>query len=471
MAGEPVLVLQMQRMGDLILSFPMMLWLSRCYPGRPIQVVAEESFFRPLIPVSPHVTYISWPQAAAGALLGRRYRLVVNLSIREEAARLAGMLESDFKVGPVREADGTLRVHGDWQLYRASLVGQGRHNRFHWADLNALGMIPLDAFRLTTIEPPRAPAAGNDKVGLFIGASEPGKRPDAAFYAGLIRALLDRGLKPVLLGGPADRPLADAVRTESRMPRLMDLVGKLTLTELVEFGRTLALFITPDTGPMHLAAWTGLPALNISVGHVNPWDTGPYQPGHFVLRSTASCARGCWSCRFAACPCRAKLEPRPVAALASLVLRGPRERVERVRLPGLDLFESARTEEGLHCLRRLGPQLSPHAADLAGEFWRRVFLMQLSACPQEPVTAAFADLAAAFPRLAGAVRATLPRVRLGVARLAREPLATHAICREIPPFWRPLGSFLEMSGQNEDASPAWLEKSLGFVERLAGLLP
>lgn len=470
MAEEPVLVLQMQRMGDLILSFPLLLWIARCYPGRPIHVVAEEAFSRPLLPVSPHVAYISWQDAAQGALFGRRYRAVVNLSIREEAARLAGSLPADIKLGPVRGADGVLRVRGRWQLYRAGLVGQGRHNRFHWADLNAMDMIPLKALQLTDFGVPRAPAPGNGRVGLFIGASEPGKRPDAAFYAGLARGLLDRGLKPVLLGGEADKPLAEAVRAESRLP-LVNLVGRMSLAELAEYGETLALMITPDTGPMHLAAWTGLPTLNLSVGHVNPWDTGPYQPGHLVLRSTASCARGCWSCRWPDCPCRGGLSPQPVAALAALALRGPRERLARVHLPGLALFETARTEQGLFTLRRLGPAQAASAAELSGEFWRRFFLWRLSTqpvLPVEPVAEAWSALAGAFPRLAQAARAALPGLSLGVARWTRGGKAD--LRQGVLPFWRPLASFLEMSGQNEDATPAWTKSNLELLERLGVLL-
>jgi ADP-heptose:LPS heptosyltransferase len=469
MAGEPILVLQMQRMGDLLLSFPLMLWLGRCHPGHPVHVVAEESFFRPLMPTSPHAAYISWRDAAAGALAGKRYRLIINLSIREEAARLAGTLEAERKVGPVRGADGALRVLGGWQLYRASLVGQGRHNRFHWADLNALDLVPLEAFRLTTYPPPAIPAPDNDRVGLFLGASEPGKRPDAAFFAGLARALLERGLKPVLLGGPDDKPLAEAVRRESGL-RLADMVGRLGLTAFAEFCRSLALFITPDTGPMHLAAWTGTPALNLSIGHVNPWDTGPYQPGHLVLRSTASCARGCWSCRLPACPCRAALQPRPVAALAALAVRAERARLARVRLPGLDLFETARTADGLYDLRRLGPAREPSAADLAGEFWRRAMLWMLKERPGEDARDAFARLAASHPRLAGRLRATLPRTAQAVALFQRDPAGATALLRAAPPFWRPLASLLEMSGQNADASDQWEQESLARLSGLAALL-
>lgn len=468
--GKPILVLQMQRMGDLILSFPLVLWLSRCFPGRPVHVVAEDCFSRPLLPISPHLMYVSWQDAVNGALKPRYYGLVINLSIREEAARLAGSLEADQTVGPVREADGTLRVRGSWQLYRASLVGLGRHNRFHWADLNALDLISLKTFRQTVYPPPRTPDPGNRSVGLFVGASEPGKRPDAAFYAGLGRALLDRGLKPVLLGGKADRPVAEAIRAKGGLP-LLDLVGKLSLSELAQYGGTLALMITPDTGPMHLAAWTGLPTLNLSVGHVNPWDTGPYQPGHLVLRSTVSCGRGCWSCTQGFQRCRSGLEPKPVAALAALALRGPRQRLERVSLPGLALLETGRSPEGLFSLRRLdGGRHEPSAGDLAGEFWRGYFLSRLSGEPEAPVREAWQALCAAQPRLARTLAAQLPVLSRGVARLAAEKGCAQSLSRTVAPFWRLFASYLEMSGQNEDASAQWARDSLEALEQLTGLM-
>ncbi len=49
---RPILILQMQRMGDLILSYPLMIWLTRRYPGHPIFVAAEETFYKPLMPLS-----------------------------------------------------------------------------------------------------------------------------------------------------------------------------------------------------------------------------------------------------------------------------------------------------------------------------------------------------------------------------------------------------------------------------------
>lgn len=469
---QPILVLQMQRMGDLVLSFPLLLWLRRLHPGPLLRVVAEEKFFAPLIPLSPPAGYVTWPEAASGALASTDYSLIINLSIREEAARLAGSLKAERVVGPVLGADGALRIRGAWQLYRASLVHNNRHNRFHWADLNALDVIPPELLAGTRFAPP-APtsgAAGLDKaVGLFAGASEPGKRPTPEFYAGLVAELLARGLRPVLLGGPDDRALAGEVLALCPHKPL-DLVGRLSVAELAAIGKTLGLMITPDTGPMHLAAWTGLRTLNLSVGNVSPWETGPYQPGHLVARSRASCARGCWACDKPRRLCADALTPARVAALAALALSGRDDRLERVSMPGLRLYRSGRGPEGLHRLEALGPQAgeSP-AGELAGEFWRAFFLWRLSGAVlpgagQREISAARAtwgQLCARHPALAASLGRGLAKVSRELKRQAGPSLAG------APPFWRPLAGYLDLLVQNGDGSPEALRQALEHLEALA----
>ena len=258
----------MQRMGDLILSFPLFLWLAREHPDHPIWVVAEEAFFRPLMAVSPKVTYFPW--SGVSVLERESFRLLVNLSVRDEAAALAGRLAAEEKLGPILEPGGVRRVRGTWQIYRAGLVENNRHNRFHWADLNALDAIGIARLRATFFDPPRRRAGPENRVGVFLGASEAAKRPTAELWAALLRELLDRGLRPALLGGPAETGLAGEVARAFAGP-VLNLCGTLGLEEFAAAGQSLRLLITPDTGPMHLAAWTGLATLNLSLGNVSPF--------------------------------------------------------------------------------------------------------------------------------------------------------------------------------------------------------
>ncbi|MDO9082748.1 MAG: glycosyltransferase family 9 protein, partial [Humidesulfovibrio sp.] len=255
-------------------------------------------------------------------------------------------------------------------------------------------------------------------------------------------------------------------------------VGKLALAELVAAGASLSLLITPDTGPMHVAAWTGLKTLNLSVGNVNPWETGPYQPGHLVLRSNASCAHGCWACGRKSALCRQGLTPRRVAALAAAALRGPHERLGRLQMPGLALFGTERTGEGLFGLRRLGlpgARPAPGAEELAGVFWRAFFLWRLSGAGarggEGPVRAAWEALCGAQPRLAASLRRSLPTLGRRMARRAAEGLGPPTgLLAGTPPFWRPLAGYLEVALENEDATSASTRRCLEHLEALAALL-
>jgi hypothetical protein len=66
--------------------------------------------------------------------------------------------------------------------------------------------------------------------------------------------------------------------------------------------------------------------------------------------------------------------------------------------------------------------------------------------------------------------ASLPSLGRGVGRLAHEGAHGQSLSAGLPPFWRPLASYVEMAGHNEDASPAWARDSLELLDSLAGLL-
>ncbi len=64
-----------------------------------------------------------------------------------------------------------------------------------------------------------------------------------------------------------------------------NLCGKTSLVELGGVLQAMALVITVDSGPMHMAAAAGTPTLAI-FGPTDPLRVGPYGPQHRVLRNT-----------------------------------------------------------------------------------------------------------------------------------------------------------------------------------------
>lgn len=463
MSKKPILILQMQRMGDLILTYPLMLWLARRYPGHPLFVAAEKAFYMPLMKISPKATY--FPYDGAAHLKRHEYELVINLSIQKKAALLAGEVKAERHLGPVQSENGPRRVHGDWQLYRTSLVKNNLYNRYHWAELNGLDAVPFSDMKGTVFAHPRT-LEGSNKVGLFLGASEKAKRPSAQFWAMLADELHGRNLRPILFGGPAEKRLGEKVTKLAKGPAL-NLCGTLGLDEFGAVGQTLGLFITPDTGPMHLAAWTGLKCLNLSMGNVNPWETGPLNPGHYVLRADMECAKGCWTCARDRLHCHDPFKPERVATLAARMIKGDGpDKLTKLDLPDLALFATGKASLGLYHLNRLD-QTPPDAERLASRFWQAFFGHLFDLWDDARPKAAWLDLAKGAPEAAQGLLAHVPEM----GRQFKHGLKSGALLDES--FWagspavaRPLTGYAHMYLENNDYSaPAWA-RILSCIERL-----
>ena len=117
--------------------------------------------------------------------------------------------------------------------------------------------------------------------------------------AQLVTALSERGLAPVLVGATSDRDTARAI--ESSLPsgvRLIDLVGRTTLTELIGVLARSAAFVSNDSGAMHVAAALGVP-LTAIFGPTNERVTAPMGPSarDVVVRDVF-----CRPCMLRECP-------------------------------------------------------------------------------------------------------------------------------------------------------------------------
>ena len=120
-------------------------------------------------------------------------------------------------------------------------------------------------------------------IALQPGARWPNKRWPVENYAELVRRLASTypHFQFVILGDEADRESGAAISRVDPQ-RCLDLTGKISLPEMVEWVRLSELMIANDTGPMHVAAALGRPLLAI-FGPTEPRRTGPYrQPGGVV---------------------------------------------------------------------------------------------------------------------------------------------------------------------------------------------
>ena len=121
----------------------------------------------------------------------------------------------------------------------------------------------------------------------------------------------------VLMGAPADSPLAEAVRAACPEDRVVSLAGATGLGELIELVRRCRVLLSNDSGPVHIAAAARVPVVCF-YGSTNPKLTGPFGDIHTILQRGDLDCIGCLKrqCRLPETECH-----RIAPALAAMAVR------------------------------------------------------------------------------------------------------------------------------------------------------
>lgn len=88
-------------------------------------------------------------------------------------------------------------------------------------------------------------------------------------------------LKIIFFGDKAGAPLVQDICAGLPSDRVIDLAAKTTLRELLACIQTCHLFLTNDSGPMHVASALGIPLIAL-FGSTSNVATGPYQGGKVI---------------------------------------------------------------------------------------------------------------------------------------------------------------------------------------------
>ena len=102
------------------------------------------------------------------------------------------------------------------------------------------------------------------------------------------RLIKEKKAVVIFTGSTEDRAVNERI-ISMMSETAMNWAGETTLKELAALASLSALFITTDTGPMHLAAAAGAQVLAL-FGPTAPWRTGPYGPAHIVVRTGIACS-------------------------------------------------------------------------------------------------------------------------------------------------------------------------------------
>jgi heptosyltransferase I len=129
---------------------------------------------------------------------------------------------------------------------------------------------------------------------LNMGARWLTKRWPVANFAEIARRALNSfGAGIVVVGAPEDRPLVEDFRYRlDSSVEFLDLCGLTTFPKLAAVASRSDLFLSNDSGPLHLAAAGGARVLGIYTC-TDPRRTGPYGARAAVVQSSVWCAASC----------------------------------------------------------------------------------------------------------------------------------------------------------------------------------
>lgn len=118
-----------------------------------------------------------------------------------------------------------------------------------------------------------------------------GKRYNKDYFSALADLLIDKYHLPVLFTGTGkERQLLRHIsKRASRKDKAYDLSGSLTIWEFVELLRKSALFISNDTGPVHLAASLGINSA-VFYGPTTPKRYGPLNKNSLIFYKNIACS-------------------------------------------------------------------------------------------------------------------------------------------------------------------------------------
>jgi heptosyltransferase-2 len=129
---------------------------------------------------------------------------------------------------------------------------------------------------------------GRPLVAINLGATRPQKRWFAESFAGLIDEL--PGMQTLLVGaGQDDAALAQTVADTVRTAKPASIVGMTTVKQLAGVLSLCDVLVSADSGPMHVSTAVGTPVVAL-FGSTDPAVTGPYDTVSRSLYKALPCA-------------------------------------------------------------------------------------------------------------------------------------------------------------------------------------
>jgi ADP-heptose:LPS heptosyltransferase len=309
-----VLVLRLDRIGDVLMALPALADLRRSLPGARIRL-AVGAWSEEVAGMAPVDEVIVWSAPWAGrrgegaeslAALARKAREVagrppdvaIDLQGDVRAALLMRLTSARIRVGYANTGGG------GWLTHVVPL-----DETVSWVEQNRRAVETVAGPRQDAVTTAHVAADPEWAQALLEREGLDGPRPLVAIHPSggrtikqwpverwreLARRLQEeRGATVVVTGGAGDRALARALGEGLPRP-VIDLAGRLSVAETMAVIGGMDLFLSPDTGPMHMACAMGTPSVAVfgpsAAERYSSAALSPTPARHLVVRRELWCA-------------------------------------------------------------------------------------------------------------------------------------------------------------------------------------
>jgi heptosyltransferase-2 len=312
-----ILVRAVNWVGDAVMTTPAIGAIRESFPQAEISLLAN-----PLVSqlFSPHPwvdRVITFDRNGAHKGIAGRFRLAAQL--RQQAFDAAIILPNSFDSALIPRLAGIPVRFGKSSDGRGLLLTgcyrpEDRASSYHEVEyyLGLVGHFGIsgqaaEPFLATTVAEDSEAAALLAKHGILPDNFVLGINPGAAFgsakrwypdrFADVARQLSrQKKTRVVIFGGPGETDIAAEIE-RNLAGDCLNLAGSTTLRGLMALIRHCRLFITNDSGPMHIAAAFGVPLVAI-FGSTDHATTAPYTDRAVIVRKDMECA----PCKLRECP-------------------------------------------------------------------------------------------------------------------------------------------------------------------------
>ncbi len=330
-------------LGDAVMSIPALREIGRAHQGWHVTILAlpwvaalysEEPYCSEIVVYERDREHrgLMGRERLAKALRGRGFDRAILLQNAFDAAWIAWRAAIPERIGFDTDGRGLLLTD---RVPRPAPGETAAHQRFYYLELlrrtGLINCIPND----TQARFSRSPELRRQGLDLWARRGLPrgpwiGVSPGAAFgsakrwfperFAEAARLLSrETGSHIAVFGSPAEAPLAAEVAQRAG-GRSMSLAGETTLPEFLQLASTCDLFLTNDSGAMHVAAALGVPTVAV-FGATDSEATGPAAPWSTVVKELPDCAPCLLrECPLAGHPCMTAVDVNRVVSVARRVL-------------------------------------------------------------------------------------------------------------------------------------------------------